>query len=481
MKKWFALALLLIGQICYAQSVTIDWTNVHQVIDGFGASDINMGTGDITVPSQYDALFFGTSGSNLGLSVLRTVISANTTIQYDAPGDCSTVSLSCAGNRLADIQAANSYGAKVIASPLSPPASYMTNGNIDCAANGGSGTLISADYQNYANWIANFIKSVAANTSPSVSLAGISVQNEPDYCNSWGAIYSAPQLDTFIKSYLGPTLASNDLSTPIFFPESGVYGNLSSVGGTCMTDSACASYVNAVAWHDYDTHESGSTVNDTPYPSGWASGKKFWMSEVSCQPGGGGPSYCAASFDPSMTNGLGVAEEMDQRLVVDQASMFNWWWLLVDAGGNNGEGLVSKDTSGNIVVAQRAYVMGQYARFVRPGYYRIDATHVPQSGITVSAYQNASTGALVIVATNYTGSALTQSFNVVNAPTFTSVTPYVTSATQNIQQQSPQSVAGNSFTYTLPADGVTTFVGQSSTTAAPSSPSAPTGLQATVN
>lgn len=131
------------------------------------------------------------------------------------------------------------------------------------------------------------------------------------------------------------------------------------------------------------------------------------------------------------------------------------------------------------VVPLRTYVIGQYSRFIRPGYYRIDATHVPQTGISVSAYQNTSGGNLVIVATNYTASPISQTFNLTNAPAFTSVTPYITSATQDIQSQAAQPVSSNSFTYTLPADSVTTFVGTTSPTS--TGPTAPTNLQAVID
>ena len=119
-------------------------------------------------------------------------------------------------------------------------------------------------------------------------------------------------------------------------------------------------------------------------------------------------------------------------------------------------------------ITLRAYVLGQYSEFVRPGYYRIDATHLPQTGVSVSAYQNPATSTLVIIATNYTDSALSQTFNLANAPIFSSVTPTVTSATQSFATLSSVSVSGNSFSYTLPAQSITTFV---SRTTAPSAPS----------
>ena len=45
MTKWLILIFFFISPVCHAQSAAIDWTNVHQVIDGFGAADINVRIG----------------------------------------------------------------------------------------------------------------------------------------------------------------------------------------------------------------------------------------------------------------------------------------------------------------------------------------------------------------------------------------------------------------------------------------------------
>ena len=51
----------------HAQTATVNWTDVHQVIDGFGASDAFVGP--LTAANQ--AFFFGTGTGQLGLSILR--------------------------------------------------------------------------------------------------------------------------------------------------------------------------------------------------------------------------------------------------------------------------------------------------------------------------------------------------------------------------------------------------------------------------
>ena len=122
---------------------------------------------------------------------------------------------------------------------------------------------------------------------------------------------------------------------------------------------------------------------------------------------------------------------------------------------NDNEGLVRSDS---VTVSKRAYMLGNYSKFERPGFYRIDATHTPQSGVLVSAYKDASTGALVIVAINQNTSTVSQSFALEGA-TASRVTPWITSASFDLIQQSDVPVSGGSFVYSLPAYSITSFVG----------------------
>ena len=458
LKKWLTLAFLFIGPACYAQSATVDWTNVHQVIDGFGAADANNAGTNQEMTSSQLSFFFGQGTGQLGFTIMRTRI-PNGSTGPDA-GSCATVNAACIGTQTTDYSYAVANSIRIYGSPWSPPAAYKSSGTTQC------GSLLTGSYANFATWLSNWVQSWQ--TYQGATPDAISVQNEPDECGAFtSASYNSGQLDSFIKNNLGPTFSSTGLPTLIFQSEVNRYSDLAGFGDTCATDPTCSSFLGGVNFHDYDATVTGTdVVNDTPYPAGWATGKKYWQTEASCD--GGGANFCGAAFNPSITNALNWAAVIDQRIAVDNLNAYLWWWFLIPSSATNaGQGLMEYDTG---TVALRAYVLGQYAKFIRPGYFRIDATHKPQSGVSVSAYQNTSGGNLTIVATNYTASPIVQAFNITNAPNFSSVTPYITSATQNIQAQSAQSVSGNSFTYTLPAGSVTTFVGASSSSTIPAPP-----------
>jgi O-glycosyl hydrolase len=271
---------------------------------------------------------------------------------------------------------------------------------------------------------------------------------------------------------MGPTFASDGLSTLIFAPEGGNYSVSVSLGAACGSDSSCNQYAN-FNWHDYEANLSGTnTVAPNPYPSSWPAGKKYWETEASCGDGYG-PDFCESGFNTDMTtDGLGWAAVIDQRIAGDGANAWLYWQMidynLAGGGPTTDDGGLMSNAAGGFVAAKRAYVLGQYSKFVRPGYYRIDATHLPQTGVSVSAYQNTSSNSLVIIATNYTGSSVSQKFSLTNAPTFSALTPTITSASLSLVAQSSVPLSANSFTYTLPAQSVTTFATNSLSPTAPS-------------
>ena len=275
----------------------------------------------------------------------------------------------------------------------------------------------------------------------------MSIQNEPDYTASYDSCnWTAAQFHDFL-AVLGPTFAQRGLTTKIMVPEeSGWHFELASAA---LSDPATAQYLAIVAGHDYD-----GGLGTVPQ----ASGKQLWETETSD----------FNAFDAGMGSGLQYATQIYNFLTVAQANAWNYWWL--KSGNNDNEGLLG--SSGQ--VTKRLYTVGNYSKFIRPGYYRIGETD--DGGVLISAYKDLSTGKFVIVAVN-SGSNQSETINL-NGFTATSVTPWVTSASLNLAQQTGVAVNGSSFTYTLPAGSVTTFVG----TARPvTAPVAPTGLTSSAN
>jgi glucuronoarabinoxylan endo-1,4-beta-xylanase len=96
------------------------------------------------------------------------------------------------------------------------------------------------------------------------------------------------------------------------------------------------------------------------------------------------------------------------------------------------------------------------SKFVRPGFVRIDVSSVPP-GVSMTAFQDASSANPVVVAINTSGDKPMGISFAGNAPS--SVTPWVTSATLDLAPQASVPLSGNRVQVTLPAQSVTTLVG----------------------
>ena len=146
----FAL-LLLCPTLAFAQASTINWTNVHQVIDGFGASNVYYSASMSSANQQF---FFGTGSGQLGLSILRVAV-PNEGDSGGFSNSCFTVGSNCAGQTLGDMQYAVSQGARVYATAFSPPPTYINTGNTNCDPSGSptNSYLLTADYGNFATYL----------------------------------------------------------------------------------------------------------------------------------------------------------------------------------------------------------------------------------------------------------------------------------------------------------------------------------------
>jgi len=407
-----------------AGNCTIDWGTLHQSIRGFGAcSAWSSGT----FPSALATFFFNTSGSNLGISMYRTRIPPDGTMT----GEISMVQQALAINP----------SILVWAAPWSPPASMKNTDNVD------TGVLLTADYQAYANYLTTYAKDFQ--TAAGVGLYAMSVQNEPDWPPGTyeGCTWSAQQLHDFILNNFGPAMASSNPNVKIMMPES--FGDVLAMSDTTLNDSSAAQYVSVIGEHLY-----GLSGNEPKTPNAYALavslGKEYWETEFY--------NNSLSSYDATMTEGLNTAVQMHNALTIANFNAYHYWWF-VSSGTDNG-GLVPNGTTSSSGAPKTAFCFGQFSKFIRPGYVRMDSTVNPTSGVYVSAYQQASTGDFVIVAINTNSSTTSQSFTL-NAMSVSSVTPWVTDANNSLIQQGAQAVSGNSFTYNLTASSVTTFIGVS--------------------
>jgi len=390
----------------------VDWNDLHQQIDGFGGGVVFLspGTLDPVTSANMDTLFLTNTASQLGLTLIR--------IRIDSSTNWS--------NGLLDGQNAVARGARILATPWSPPAGMKSNNNI------AGGSLLTSQYGNYANYLNGFAAYMATNGAP---LAAISIQNEPDADVTYeSCVWNPAQLQAFCH-----TNASAITNAPVMMPESESYNT--NYSDPTLDDPIAAANVTFIGGHLYGNGNAGVTVVD--YPNAHNKGKPTWMTEFLVN-------------DQTIGTAITTAQQIHNCLTVGNMSAYIWWKCLGDANG-----LVNASGVPQI----RGFVMAQFCRFVRPNYYRIDVAN--GTNTLISAYKSTNSPNFAIVAINTNlATSVTQTFGLTNFNA-TSVTPWITSGTMSLAVQTPVILTNSSFTYTLPPLSVVTFVGQMATNTPP--------------
>ncbi len=429
----------------------VDWNNVHQRIDGFGASSawessLSTAEGELLFSTNNNISYDSGTYNGVGLSLLRNHIVYASSTSASAVPTTSETSI---------MQMAQSYGARVWSTPWTPAVGFKSTNDIydslpiTNAVNGGSflGSGDNVTNINYASQQANYVLSMK---EEGINLYAISVQNEPDAnVNTYEACqWTGSQIHDFATNLYAALVAKGVGSTKIIIPESEDWSGDTALYTPTLDDPNAAADVSIIADHDYVADNS---VGDQTTPAALSvSGKALWETEVALLSGS----------DSSIDNGVYYAQRIYEYMTQAQANAYHYWWLVADGSGN--EGLL--DTSAN--PTKRLFAFGQYSRFVRPNFYRMDATSSQPSAL-ISAYKDSASPAFAIVVVNT--NALTDVIETFNLTNFTaaSVTPWITSASLSLAPQTAVTVTNGSLTYDVPAMSIVTFVGQGITGAPP--------------
>ncbi len=447
-----------------SSSVTVQLAQTEQTIEGFGIND-NWGT---QFTSSQASGLFSTSGSGLGLTILRTGMNPSGAFYNSFESSNISALKTNAGS-----------SAKLIGSVWSPPANCKTNNSID-----DGGHLLSSCYDSWSTTIANF--------AGSNGFYAMSIGNEPDFascgtsdpCNgdydttlftatetvAWvkvagpklqakGVKVIAPEASEWLHTWsnvsAGPDVAGHESSDPLkcgCFPDK----NTNSCASTCTSgmgyDYGHYLAKDATAWAAFDilgVHEYDSQVA-MPWPSdvnGGKPNKEVWQTEMS-----GVKWWPEQGPSSDINNGVAVAGWIHSALVDGNASAWLWWWYQA-SGTDDNEGLYLKSGTDT----KRHYTLGNYSKFVRPGYTRVDVTGSAPSGVLLSAYKG-SDGTVVVVAINNGTGSQTVPIAIAGGTAPASCTPWVTSASANLTSGTAVTVNGGSFSAALAATTVTSFV-----------------------
>lgn len=439
--------------------VTVQLDATKQTMEGFG---LNTALGGGSVP--WDTLY-GSTGSGLGFSIVRVGMNPDGSLSGSVP--------------------AKSYNAKVIGSVWTAPKTCKDNNNEQKG-----GHLLTSCYDSFSTTVANFAKAQG--------LYAMAAANEPDFASCGSTIgppcngdyvtmvYTAKEMVAWVK-VLGPKLHALNPPVKLIAPEPSewvhLWSNASATGSTvashpnssdplgcgCFSNTAttvgCASKCASGDGYDYGhwlakdetawplvdilgTHEYDSQRAE-PWPADVDGGKRskpVYQTEVS------GVMYWPEQGPSNdINNGVVVAGWVHSALVVGEASAWLYWWY--QPSGNDNEGLVY---AGSSALTKRAYTIGNYSKFVRPGAVMVEVTGNSNANVLLSAFTG--TDGTVIVAINKGTAAVSMPITIAGGTAPASCTPTVTSATDNLKAGTAVTVTEGAFTASLAGMTVTTFV-----------------------
>ncbi len=395
--------------------VTVNLSGLQQKISGFGVS--SAWAGSYANASDADYLWSTTKGA--GLTLLR--------IRY---GDGLAIAKSAAQNGATVWM--TPWGTGSNGSPGGPDTTTQNNPN-GCTS--GSMPVLS-NAQGLATALVTWVQNAKTQGVP---IYAVSAGNEPDSCGINNTTsYSPAQMAAWID-VLGPAMAA--IGVKVMAPETmngyGFPGYFTAI----QNDTAAWNAVSIFASHEYG-------LAPPVQPAIAAAGKEYWETEVDTGTANGD------SSGDGIASALLMAKAIHNDLTKDNLNAWHLWWLY--ESGNSGGCLYD---TGSKVWTKRLWVMGNYSRFVRPGYMRVSTSGTVPSGVLLTAYENPADGTVAVVAINNNTSATPLSLYI-SGVVPCSITPWVTSAADSLASKSPITVSNARFSATLDATSVTTFVGK---------------------
>lgn len=305
-------------------------------------------------------------------------------------------------------KAAKDFGVKnLLVFPNSPPVNMTKNGK--AFATDGSSNLSEENFEAYSEYLAKVIQGLE---KMGLDVNYVSPVNEPQWDWSDGGQEGTPfwnnEISGIVK-YLDLSLSNYQIDTKIDFAEAGkinyLYEQADKQGrGEQVRDffiPESSNYLGDLS-HVSKNISAHSYFTTSPYESA-VNMRQTLASEISSIPGLGYwmSEYCILGDNEGEINGSGrdlgidpaiyMARVIHNDLTVANASAWHWW--LAVSPYNYKDGLIYIDKNkedGKYEESKMLWALGNYSRFIRPGYRRIsvetDTNKAISPDLLVSAY-----------------------------------------------------------------------------------------------
>jgi len=385
-----------------ARAASIDWNDERQEIDGFGVSGAFHQAGVLQRFPQdkrsaiLDFLFSSQTGA--GFSIVRNVVGDGGTWGSSMDGPTPTIEPRPGEwNWTGDEdqiwlmrEAANRGCNRFFSTVWSPPAWMKTNGD---TINGGR--LRPDCYRAFAKYLAAYVNGYRQHHG--IDIFAISPANEPEMSTKYSScLWSGEELHVLVRDHIAPVFTRENVRAKLVLGEHSTWSE--EPYAPALADPAAADKIDIVATHAYAEPNMGLLpvkLRSGPLPYARLAKKRVWQTEVS-------------AFDHNradIADGLYWAMVVHTHLVECDVSAWFYWWAV--NARNSRSGLVRLDpATHSFVTPKRLFAIGQFARFVRPGFRRIAVKGSMPSGLSISAFKNPKNGSRVVVAINQTDRAV---------------------------------------------------------------------------
>ena len=502
-----AFLLSIIGINTAQQEVTIDITTQYQTMHGFGASDawnfdfVGKYWSNAVKEDIAKKLFskeFDEQGNpvGIGLSRWRFNVGAGSSEQGNSSNiemeerrvECflindSTYDWSKQAGQQWFLKKATDYGVEELVAFLnSPPRFYTKNGraNSDNTSRGGPTNLKDGYYKQFTDFIVTVLKHFS---DSGMTFAQISPVNEPQY--EWNSGQEGcPWQNGEIKTLVGEldtAIREQGLNTKILIAEAGSYNDLHQVNGSSQTSDQIWRFFNSgnpeylgnyqqmlpgLGGHSYWTDGSDAAIKSARENISREAKEQgnieLYQTEYN---------LLSNSYNTKLENSIFLGKMIYADLAIASVSIWDYWtaiererWsqlnrfylIRLQPSGGDYSNLKS---GGSIATDKNLWVLGNYSRFIRPGYRRVKVTGANNlAGLMATGFVSPDTSELVLVYVNWGSSEISISHAFDNLPRGNSVlamTPYLTNSVNNLTKK--ESVSGFE-NYTIPARSVLTLV-----------------------
>ncbi|OXG03936.1 O-glycosyl hydrolase [Flavobacterium araucananum] len=335
-------------------------------------------------------------------------------------------------------------------------------------------------------------------TEHGITIDYVSPFNEPQYEWDGSGQEGSPATNANIYSFvniLSPKLQSKGLEAKIVVGEGGSYESLyKTISGkesrsnqidyffgvnSAKNIAGLSNVKKTISAHSYwqvwPLTELVNSRQSAAVRTQSVAGLSLWSSEYSILespgtaelPGGAGPGR-----DLGIQTALWTARIISTDIAVGGVSSWQWWTAIsrgdykdglvhVDDGSGNGAGNADYcKNDGYIRDSKTLWALGNFSFFVKPGMVRVQTPGIDNAtsvnGVMVTAYKDAATKKLVVVAVNVSKSAKSYKLNLSGGTlTDNKFTPYTTSETLSLKKGATVDATN----FEIPARSIVTYVG----------------------